>query len=309
MKRDLNLNKSLFIFAANWTGGSSLYKLVQELCEGEYVVANPELIAWSGGKGLSRASEILPYTPHNMVYYFRNLKPFHEFIEKNSIEPGQHRLLVQIRDPADLLTAEFYGNTLSHIPQPGFEKKWNKIRNKMIRDGVDQYVLIKAEALNQQFEWLHSLSPAGENLFQLETLSYHSFIYRFDEYVAKLVDQLAIEPETGRLDRIITTHDAFAFIDAEDQSVYARNLQRMNRPEEWPFPGRGEVVLSKKTMQKLRELTPVFQTVFKDSTIQMYEEMEPPAGAVIKSRTRLWLRYMVKIRIKQAALNFLRKLK
>lgn len=302
--------KSVIIFAANWTGGSSLFKLVQELCEGEYIVANPELMTWSRGKELNKAGELVPFIPNNIVYFFRTFEPLRDFIENSRIEPGQHTLVIQARDPADILVAEFYGNTLSHIPQPGLEKKWNRIRKKMIREGVEQYVLRKADALNQNFEWIHSLSTAGsEKYLQLETINYHSFIYDFEQYVHKLTALLDIQFEPGRLKKIIAAHDAFSFITAEDQEQYARNLQRMNRPEEWPFPGRAEMVLSAKNLRKLKDKTPIFQDVFKDSTESVEATPKPPPGAVMKSRHKIWFRYIMKVRFKQTLMKFLRKLK
>lgn len=305
-----HLKNSVFIFAANWTGGSSLYRLVQELTEGEYIVTNPELLAWRRGKDLQEAGELVPYTPHNTVYYFRNFKPFKEFLENNPIPKGQHRLLVQARDPADLLVASFYGNTLSHAAQPGQQKKWNRKRVQMIRDGVDRFALRKAEKLNERFEWVHSLSDIHpDGLFREEILSYHSFIYQFEDYVRRLASLLELNIDEEKLLQIIESHDALSFIRNGGQGQFSDNLNRMQHPEEWPFPGRAKMVLSKKTAKKIESMTPVFQSTFRDKTEWDLNEIDIPAAALTKNRFRLWFRYIMKVRIRQSIGNVIRRFK
>ncbi len=306
----IKFNKSVFIFAVNWTGGSSLFRLIQELCEGEYIVANPELMAWGRGKNLQDAGELVPYSPHNTVYFFRTFEPFKEFIENNPILKGEHKLLIQARDPADMLVAAYYGNTLSHAAQPGHQKKWNRKRKQMIREGVDRFVLRKAEKLNNRFERLHTLSDIhSDGIFQEKILSYHTFIYQFDTYVRNLVTLLDLDIEEEKLLQIIKSHDALSFIRDKDQSRFVDNLNRMKRPEEWPFPGRAKKILEKKTLAKLEKMTPVFQTIFKDSTDWDHGQIETPAAALTKNRYKLWTRYMLNVRLKQFAGRILKRLK
>lgn len=137
--------------------------------------------------GPIRAGEARPYFPPNIESY---------------------RIILQLRDPRDVLTSLFYSHVFSHSRKPGVFSPSDEKRIKWAEDGVDAYVELRMTEFKDRY------SELCDTLLHLDNctlVTYETMVSDYDLWLSRYLNAfrstLAEREQSARFGRTPLTYD------------------------------------------------------------------------------------------------------
>ncbi|MQC26951.1 MAG: hypothetical protein DWG76_05835 [Chloroflexi bacterium] len=208
---------------------SSILFFTTQKCASRYV--GRVLEALSDAEGLVRADydayvtttklpdELRPYSDAGALKHAFQPKgylygPIGSF--RNIPNRPNYRVLLQLRDPRDVLTSLYYSSAYSH---PIINRKLLKRRKEAVDMTVDEYVLANAEHYFQLYErYCNELLSQPEVLF----VQYELMVSDFPNWLEQVCEHLNLTRHQAVIDRLL--QEANFQVDKEDKYSHRRQV-------------------------------------------------------------------------------------
>lgn len=218
-----------------------------------------------------------------------------KFLKKNNLKQSNIPIIIQVRNPLDLLVAEYYGDTLIHSSPPGQEKIWSKMRINNIIEGVESFCARRALELEKDFSEYKNYKS------NIKVISYEEMVFDSDTYINKLFKFLELFPNHNvHIDKM---RDALKI---KGGKLNKDGKLRMNSNLEWPFPGRSKWIVKTKKYEKIITSLHEYNSLCKNSDFN-YQILTPPFLARKISKTLMMTIYIFRFKIKPFLKILLRK--
>lgn len=290
----INNKPSKIILIRNWMGGTNVRQLLIRLLEeSSYTLISPEVDAWNSGTDTDSSANKLLFQEKGIIYYFRRPDVFLNFLNNYNEKLGNTEVMVQLRNPYDLLISEYYGNALCHAAPRGKQKRWRLMRKDMISSGVFNYAYSRISELNEIYKRIFETVSGN-----LRFAKYEEMVCNPYSYVSNIVDFLELnDVDVGYYSNLI---------DVRGDAVEIKSMKRNRRPEEWPGPGRFRYEFNKHEQSKLEAKSADYNKYY--GFLSHDDEClgAPPTKSVKISKVNMYMKYIIRFEIIERLKPFLR---